>query len=82
MSIPKNVTIMSRPAPLSIFTIFFLYLRYLILLSTCIKIVFCTVLFAQVSPAARRLAMATADSTGPGRQIESNTPTARRPTIE
>ena len=32
--------------------------------------------------AARRQAMATADSPGSGRQIESNTPAARRTTIE
>ena len=38
--------------------------------------------FAEVSPVAWRLAMATADSLGPGWQIESNIPAARRPTIE
>ena len=41
-----------------------------------------TVLFVQVSPTARRLAMVTADSPGPSWQIEFNTPAARRPIIE
>ena len=47
-----------------------------------VKIVYHTVPFAEELPAARQLAMATADSPGPGLQIESNTTTARRPTIE
>ena len=41
-----------------------------------------TVLFAQVSPAARRSVMATADISGPDWQIESNNSAARRITIE
>ena len=49
---------------------------------TSISHIYSTVSFAQVSLAARQLTMATADSPGPGRQIKSNIPAARWPTIE
>ena len=49
---------------------------------SCIQISKTTVPFAVVSPAAQRLAMATADSPGPNQQIEGNTLDEWRSTIE